>query len=56
MHENVETCAHFMSGLIKIAAGRSEATASNVRDLIQALVVSTYITCQCADADPLSFY
>jgi len=41
MNENVETCAHFMSGLIKMAACHSEATAGNVRDLIQALVVST---------------
>ena len=42
MNENVETCTNYLSGL---AAGQSEATAGNVRDLIQALVVSTYKTC-----------
>jgi len=45
MNENVETCTNYLSGLITLAAGQSEATAGNVRDLIQALVVSTYKTC-----------
>ena len=45
MNENAETCTYYLSGLITLAAGQSEATAGNVRDLIQALVVSTYKTC-----------
>jgi len=45
MNENVETCAKYFSRLITLATGQSAATAFNVRDLIQALVVSTYRTC-----------
>ena len=45
MLENVETCAKYFSRLITLAAGQSEATAGNVRDLIQTLVVSTYRAC-----------
>ena len=45
MNENAKTCTKYLSGLITLAAGQSEATAGNVRDLIQALVVSTYKTC-----------
>ena len=42
MIENVKKCKNFLSTLIKLAASQPEATVSNVRDLIQGLIVSTY--------------
>jgi len=40
MIENVKKCKNFLSTLIKLAASQPEATVSNVRDLIQGLIVS----------------
>lgn len=43
MLENVKKCKNFLSTLIKLAASQPEATVSNVRDLIQGLIVSITI-------------